>query len=361
MLATHPTLIDDARWQAIVERDRDARFVFGVHSTRIFCRPGCPARLPRREGVTPFESCEQAREAGYRACKRCRPGEPDATAELVERACRLIDEAVDAPPTLDELASRLGMSPYHLQRTFKATVGLTPRQYARTRRVERLKASLGAGDAVTRAVYDAGFGSSSRVYERSNEELGMSPGTYGRGGAGMAIRTAVAPSSLGWVLVAGTDRGICAVRIGDDPAALVTGLRDEFHAAEIQEDGDGPLADWLPAVVAAIDGDRPTDDLPLDIRATAFQRRVWRALAAIPYGTVTTYSALARQLGVPGGARAVGGACAANPVAIVVPCHRVVRQDGGLGGYRWGAQRKERLLAHERVEQARVQGNDTLG
>lgn len=354
MIAEPLMTTDNARWQAVLDRDRTADFVFGVRSTGIYCRPGCPSRLPHRDRVVFFGAGEDARAAGFRPCKRCRPGEPDARAELIARACALLDLDTDQPPTLESLASRLNVSPYHLHRTFKAVVGVTPRQYAEARRVERLKTSLQDGQDVTTALYDAGYSSSSRLYERSDEELGMAPGTYRRGGAGMHITYGTAPCALGWVLVAGTDRGVCAIRLGDSEEELVAGLREQFHSAEIHPMTEG-LRGWLLAVVQHLGGDETPLDLPLDIRATAFQRRVWQALQDLPRGTTVSYSRLAESIGAPSAARAVAGACAANPVAIIIPCHRVVREDGSAGGYRWGTERKQRLLEVERRSSVHLQ------
>jgi AraC family transcriptional regulator, regulatory protein of adaptative response / methylated-DNA-[protein]-cysteine methyltransferase len=353
MIAEPLMTTDDERWQTVLNRDRTADFVFGVRSTGVYCRPGCPSRLPRRDRVVFFESGEDARAAGFRACKRCRPGEPDARTELIGRACALLDRDTDQPLSLESLADQLNVSPYHLHRTFKAVVGVTPRQYAEARRVERLKASLQGGQDVTTALYDAGYSSSSRLYEHSDEELGMAPGTYRRGGAGMRITYGTAPCALGWVLVAGTERGVCAIRLGDSEEELAGGLREQFHAAEIHPMSDG-LHGWLLAVVRHLGGDETPLDLPLDIRATAFQRRVWQALRDLPRGRTVSYRQLAENIGAPRAARAVAGACAANPVAIIIPCHRVVREDGSVGGYRWGTERKQQLLESERRSSAHL-------
>ncbi len=346
-------MIDDDRWRAVEARDTafDGAFVYAVASTGIYCRPSCPSRRPGRARVTFFEAPEAAEHAGFRSCRRCLPRAvpaPDARVEAVRGACRFIEAHDEGPPTLAVLAAHVGLSRYHLQRTFKRIVGVTPRQYADARRLGRLKTMLKAGDRVTGALYEAGYGSSSRLYERAPSQLGMTPATYRRGGKGATIGFAVAPCPLGRVLVAATQRGVSAVYLGDDEAALEAALRREYPAAEITRDEAG-LGRWVAALIEHLDGRRPHLDLPLDVRATGFQRQVWEALQAIPYGATRSYGEVARTIGRPTAARAVARACASNPVSVVVPCHRVVPASGGFGGYRWGTERKRALLAKERA------------
>jgi AraC family transcriptional regulator, regulatory protein of adaptative response / methylated-DNA-[protein]-cysteine methyltransferase len=352
--STAPTA---ATWEAIATRDArfDGRFVYGVTSTRIFCRPTCPSRRPRRDRVRVFAAPGDAVAAGFRACRRCRPDTstaPSATDRAVARARRLIDahvaEGRDGRVTLAALGTACGLSPFHLQRAFRRVVGVSPRAYADERRAERMRAALQRGDTVTTATYDAGYGSSRAAYQGAARRLGMPPGVYQRGGEGQRIRAVVVETRFGHLLVAATDRGICRVALGDDAGALEGGLAAEFPKAVI-----GPADAALRAEVAAVQrvvaggaaaGDGPT----LDTGGTAFEQRVWRTLQAIPFGETRSYQEVARAIGRPTAARAVARACAANPVALVVPCHRVVRADGAAGGYRWGASRKAALLAHER-------------
>jgi AraC family transcriptional regulator of adaptative response/methylated-DNA-[protein]-cysteine methyltransferase len=343
---------EDRCWNALLTRDArfDGLVYFGVRSTGIYCRPVCPARKPRRENVAFFGSAVEAERAGFRACRRCHPREAgrDPHLELVARACLFLDEHGDEAVTLAALGEHLGYSPYHLQRIFKEKLGISPRQYAAARRVERLKGELKSGAGVARASYAVGYGSSSRLYERAAAELGMTPATYGRGGDGVAIAYDVAATPLGWLLVARTARGICAVRLGDDPADLASGLSAEYPRSRIAR-GDAALQSDIAQIVHLVTGEPPQLELPLDVRATAFQRRVWEALRAIPRGEVRTYGEIATAIGRPDAARAVGRACAANPVALAIPCHRVITADGGLGGYRWGIECKRQLLAAERA------------
>jgi AraC family transcriptional regulator, regulatory protein of adaptative response / methylated-DNA-[protein]-cysteine methyltransferase len=342
---------DRERWAAMVAKDTsyEGRFVIAVKTTGIYCRVGCPARRPLRRNVTFFDSPDAAERAGFRACKRCKPREPrvDATAEKVRRACAFIDAHADGRPSLDAIARHVGSSPFHLQRVFRAALGVSPREYADAKRVHRLKGELRNGHAVTSALYGAGYGSSSRLYERAHAQLGMTPATYGRGGNGARIRFATARSPLGRLLVAATDRGVCAVTLGGDDASLERRLREEYAAAEIARDR-AALASSTRAIVEHLEGRMPSLELPIDVRATAFQRRVWEALRAIPYGETRSYSDVARAIGRPKAVRAVARACATNPVALVVPCHRVVRSNGDLGGYALGVDRKRKLLARER-------------
>lgn len=341
----------DARWAAVLRRDRlaDGAFVYAVRSTGIYCRPSCPSRRPARDRVQFFDSPPHAEEAGFRACRRCHPQRlqgTDPDAELASRIVRMIEADRSGKMSLRALSSAVGRSPRHIQRTLQRVLGVSPRQFAAARRVGRLKARLKAGDSVTRAQYEAGFGSSSRLYERASETLGMTPATYRRGGAGARIGYTVVATSLGPLLVAGTERGLCGVRFGTSEAALHRSLRAEFPEAELERDEPRACL-WAAALRAQADGLRPASPLPLDVRATAFQSRVWRELRRIPFGETRTYGQLARRLGHPRAARAVARACATNPAALAIPCHRVIREDGDLGGYRWGMDRKRELLIRE--------------
>jgi len=339
---------EQAAWEAVMGRDRrfDGRFVFAVSSTGIYCRPSCPSRRPRRENVRFFDATGAAAASGYRACLRCRPDQQVTT--LPERVRLLLDAAGDGALTLAELAEQTGASPYHLQRSFKDAFGITPRQYLAGRRAERLKAQLRKGDDVTTATVEAGYGSSSRLYSQSNERLGMTPGTYRDGGKGMEIDFTTLATSLGQLLVATTARGVCAVSLGESSEALERALRDELPRASIARSADPALLRSVERIVAQLESGRPAADLPLDLRATAFQLRVWEALRKIPYGQTRTYSEVAAEIGSPAAVRAVASACARNRVALVIPCHRVIREDGQPGGYRWGLQRKRALLENER-------------
>jgi len=347
--------MNDQLWQAVVARDArfDGQFVFAVSSTKIYCRPSCPSRRPRRERVSFFKQPKAAEEAGYRACLRCRPqtaGVRDPQLELVQRVCRLLDDAGEGEAlTLAQLAERVGVSSFHLQRTFKRVLGISPRQYVTARRFGNFKQLVREGETVINALYDSGFNSSSRVYEQAAEELGMTPATYGRGGRGVKIDYALVASPLGRLLVAVTERGVCAVRMGDSDAELESDLRAEFPSAALARD-DAGLQETVTKVLHHLTQNEPHLDLPLDIRATAFQRQVWERLRAIPYGETVSYGDVAKALGKPGAVRAVGRACATNPVALVIPCHRVVREDKSLGGYRWGLNRKQKLLDLERAK-----------
>ena len=346
LLDASPT--EDWRWTAVLDRDAaaDGRFVYAVASTRIYCRPTCPSRRPHRRHVRFFATPAAAEAEGYRACRRCHPAEPEPdTVRQVREARRYLDEHIDETVTLDRLGRAVGLSPWHLQRTFKRITGVTPRAYAGARRMERMKSRLKDGDSVTRATYDAGYSSPSRVYDQSRSRLGMTPGAYQRGGRGVRIRFTTLPTALGEVLVAATERGLCSVALGDDAGALEAALRREYPAATVERHDD-ELQEWAGTVVARMAGheaERP----PLDVRGTTFQWRVWDALQRIPKGSTRTYAEIARELGQPSAARAVARACASNPLALVIPCHRVVRGDGGLGGYRWGVDRKRELLQEE--------------
>lgn len=345
-------LAPDAAWAAVLRRDpeADGRFVYAVATTRVYCRPVCPARRPRREHVSFFAAPAEAEAAGYRPCRRCRPDRdgPSATAACVERAKAYLDAHLDETVTLERLGRVAYMSPFHLQRSFKRLLGVTPREYVRARRAERLKQRLRAGDTVSRATFEAGYGSGSRVYERADEELGMTPASYRRGGAGETIRYAVIGTSLGRLLVAATARGVCAVAFGESDAELEAELRREFPRAVLEHAPD-ELGPWVAAVVALVEGEVARVDVPLDLRATAFQQRVWKALREIPPGETRTYGEVAKAIGEPRAARAVARACASNRVAVVVPCHRVVPSaaGAGVGGYRWGVERKRKLLERE--------------
>jgi AraC family transcriptional regulator, regulatory protein of adaptative response / methylated-DNA-[protein]-cysteine methyltransferase len=346
------SLVEEAQWRAVLERDAsvDGEFVYAVRSTGIYCRPSCPSRRPQREQVLFFPVPEVAERSGYRSCRRCLPHlhpSPEPRLEMVRRACQYIHESSDGFPTLAQLSAEVGASPYHLQRVFKQVMGITPRQYADACRLEKLKANLRNGQNVTDSLYDAGYSSSSRLYEQAASQLGMTPASYRNGGPGLRIAYTVVDSPLGLLLVAATERGVCAVSLGDDAAALEDALRREYPASEIHRE-DGPLHGWVQPVVQRVFGQLPHVEIPLDIRATAFERLVWEELTRIPYGQTRSYSEIARAIGQPGAARAVARACSHNPVAVLIPCHRVVRQDGSMGGYKWGVARKERLLAQEK-------------
>jgi len=345
--------LDRARWAAVTERrqESDGVFVYAVRSTGIFCRPSCPARRALRQNVEFFATVDEARHAGFRACRRCRPeahehGSP-ADAKVV-RACRLLEDA-GGSTELAALAGAVGWSPHHFQRVFRRRVGVTPRQYADAVRLDRVKRSLRNGSPVTAAVYDAGYGSSRAFYEKASVRLGMAPSAYGAGGPGSDIRYTLSASSVGLILVAATERGLCAVKIGDDGGALLDALRKEFRRSELRQ-ADEELAGIAATVEALADGHHMQRDLPLDIRGTAFQARVWEALRRIPAGSTRSYTAVAASVGAPTAVRAVANACGANPVALVVPCHRVVRSDGSLGGYRWGIEVKAELLRREAAD-----------
>jgi AraC family transcriptional regulator, regulatory protein of adaptative response / methylated-DNA-[protein]-cysteine methyltransferase len=341
---------DEERWQAVRRRDGayDGRFVFAVSTTGIYCRPSCASRPAKRENVAFFSTGTEAERAGYRACKRCRPdklGAPDPQVQAVRRACQRIEEAEEAPK-LAELAARAGLSPYHFHRVFKAITGVTPKAYAAETRARRAASKLRTAETVTEAIYDSGFNASSRFYETTAARLGMTPGAVRRGGAGVVIRFAVGEASLGAVLVGATDKGVCAILLGDDPDALVRDLQDRFPNAEFKG-GDAEFERMVAEVVGLVEAPGQRLDLPLDIRGTAFQQRVWAALSAIPPGRTATYAEIARAIGQPRAVRAVGRACGANPLAIAIPCHRVVRADGDPSGYRWGVERKRELIARE--------------
>jgi AraC family transcriptional regulator of adaptative response/methylated-DNA-[protein]-cysteine methyltransferase len=350
-----PNTTDDRNWQAVADRRRDAdgRFVYAVATTGIYCRPSCASRRPLRRNVKFFAAPDAAERAGYRPCLRCKPRDDhpdDAAAARLSEVRAAIDRALeegDAVPSLRALGEAVGLSPFHLQRSFKRRFGMSPREYGAAKKLGRVKSELATGSDVTGALYAAGYGAPSRLYERAKTQLGMTPATYKNGGAGAAIGFATAKTQLGTLLIAATDKGVCAVSLGPDAASLEAALKREYPAATIAPDRKR-LESWLKALLRHIDGKEPGLDLPLDLVATAFQWRVWRALRAIPYGTTTSYAAIARAIGAPAAVRAVASACANNQAALVIPCHRVVRGDGQLAGYRWGIERKAKLLAREK-------------
>jgi AraC family transcriptional regulator, regulatory protein of adaptative response / methylated-DNA-[protein]-cysteine methyltransferase len=342
---------DDRYWDAVIARDskRDGDFFFAVSTTGVYCRPSCAARRPRRENVQFFRTPEAAEQAGYRACLRCRPRAFTGNAESdgVKAICRFIEQHLDEPLTLGRLAEEFHQGPFRLQRRFKAMLGITPREYADSCRLKTLKHRLQSGDSVTRAMYDAGYGSSSRLYERTASQLGMTPDKYRRGAVAATIRYTCTDSPLGRMLIAATEKGICAIQFARTDGELIEGLKREFPFAMRKTDGGG-LHSWVNALLSHLRGKDLNSFLPLDIRATAFQRRVWAYLQSIPFGETKSYSEVARAIGKPRACRAVARACATNPVAVAIPCHRVVREDGSMGGYRWGLERKKALLQMER-------------
>jgi len=342
--------MDDSRWQAVAGRDgrSDGKFVFAVSSTGVYCRPSCPSKRPRRENVTFFRQPQDAEKAGFRECLRCRPkaivGNPRQ--ELVKSVCRYIEQHLDETLTLARLGAEFRQSPFHLQRTFKSVLGITPREYANSRRMRGFRQNLKAGHSVTRAMYDAGYSSSSRLYSRTSSELGMAPAKYRRGAVAAPIRYAFADSPLGRMLIAATPKGICSIQFAESDEELEQGLKHEFPFAIRRRDDEG-LERLADEVGGRISGVERSSSLPLDIQATAFERRVWSYLQSIEFGQTRSYSAVAKAIGRPSAARAVARACAANPVPIVIPCHRVVRAGGDLSGYRWGVERKKKLLELE--------------
>jgi AraC family transcriptional regulator of adaptative response/methylated-DNA-[protein]-cysteine methyltransferase len=342
--------VSDPRWAAVLARDAgaDGRFVYAVRTTGIYCRPSCGSRRPRPENVEFHATAAAAEQAGFRACRRCHPATPgrrERTAGLVATLCRVIEQA-DAPPPLADLAQRAGLSPFHLHRLFKSVTGVTPRQYAEAHRARRVQAGLRGAARVTDAIYDAGYNSSGRFYGEAAARLGMTPTRYRAGGAGTEIRFAIGECSLGSILVAASDRGVCAILLGDDPEALARDLQDRFPRAQLVG-GDADFEQLVARVVGMIEAPARGHDLPLDVRGTAFQQRVWQALREVPAGQTLSYSDVARRIGAPRSVRAVARAVASNPLAVAIPCHRVVRLDGDLAGYRWGVERKRALLARE--------------
>lgn len=349
--AAEPPTEQDPRWAAVVARDRaaDGTFYYSVRTTGVYCRPSCATRLAKPRNVRFHLSCTEAERAGFRPCLRCRPGEPtreEQQAATVSRACRLIEDA-DEVPSLGELAAAAGFSPFHFHRVFKAVTGVTPRNYAAARRAARVRDELTARETVTEAIYGAGFNASSRFYEKSDGLLGMTPSAWRTGGADTEIRFAVGECSLGSILVAMSAKGVCAILLGNDPDALVRDLQDRFPRAHLMGD-DGEFEAMVAQVVGFVEAPGLGLDLPLDVRGTAFQQRVWQALREIPAGATASYAEIAGRIGRPGAVRAVAAACAANALAVAIPCHRVIRTDGALSGYRWGAERKRELLARER-------------
>jgi AraC family transcriptional regulator of adaptative response/methylated-DNA-[protein]-cysteine methyltransferase len=344
----------DLRWKALASRDSaaDGTFVYAVTSTGIYCRPSCPSRRPRADRVRFFDTTVEARQAGFRSCKRCRPdtvGLAQPGIDAVRRASAYLATHADQTVTLEHLARVASMSPHHLQRRFKAIVGLSPREFQSALRAGKLRTSLRDGRDVTTAIYEAGYGSPSRVYEAAPTGKGMSLSNYRRGGAGMRIGYSMIATEFGKVLVAATETGVCSVKIGNSESALAADLRREYPAADI-EAGLEPNSGWVKAIAKHLRGDAPSLDLPIDVRATAFQWKVWRELQRIPYGETRRYSEVARSIGKPTAVRAVARACATNPVCLVVPCHRVVPAAGGDGGYRWGTKTKHKLLSMERAK-----------
>jgi AraC family transcriptional regulator, regulatory protein of adaptative response / methylated-DNA-[protein]-cysteine methyltransferase len=339
----------DRFWRATLSRDAraDGTFVLAVRSTHIYCRPSCPARRPLRRNVIFFRTREEAERQGFRPCRRCRPNEIAGPIALVQRASQELLQSGDESVRFAALASKLGTTPATLRRAFLKVTGLRPRDLAQALRLARFKQLLRDGKPIADALYETGYGSTSRVYERSNAQLGMTPATYQKGGKGMKIGYSIAMSSLGKVLVAATERGVSAVYLGDGEPKLVQELREEYPRAEVFPATDS-FQRWVKEIVARVEGNPPRFELPLDLQATAFQRRVWQELQRIPRGATRTYTQVAGALGDPKAVRAVARACATNPVSIVVPCHRVIRGDGSLAGYRWGLSRKQQLLARER-------------
>ena len=342
--------VSDPRWASVVARsaEADGTFFYSVRTTGVFCRPSCSARVARPENVRFHPTREDAEAAGFRPCKRCKPDQPSLVeqhAAKVTEACRLI-ETSPAMPTLEELASRAGMSTFHFHRVFKAITGLTPKAYAAAHRGERVRKELGRTRTVTAAIYESGYSSNGRFYGESEQVLGMTPTDYRAGGANAEIRFAVGECSLGSILVARSERGVCAIFLGDDPDALARELQDRFPRASLIG-GDAGFEELVAKVVGFVEAPGLGLDLPLDVRGTAFQQRVWQALREIPAGKPASYTEIAGRIGAPKAVRAVGHACATNPLAVAIPCHRVVRNDGGLSGYRWGVERKRALLQRE--------------
>ena len=340
----------DPRWAAVVAKDHsaDGRFYYAVKTTGVYCRPSCPARRANPRNVTFHASPAAAEAAGFRACKRCKLRDPSLKTRhgaLIARACRMIEDA-EAKPATTALAKAVGLSPHHFHRLLKSVTGLTPSAYAEAHRARKLRAGLPKSRTVTAAVFDAGFNATSRFYEKSAEILGMTPANYRRGGVGAEIRFAVGRCALGAILVASSEKGICAIALGDDPGRLPRELEETFPNARLIG-GDKSFGKVVAKVIAFVERPALGLELPLDVRGTAFQERVWRALAKIPAGRKLTYTDLAREIGAPSAVRAVASACAANTIAVAIPCHRVVRKDGGLSGYRWGITRKRELLARE--------------
>lgn len=344
------TTESDSRWAAVAARDpkADGTFYYSVKTTGVYCRPSCAARLARPENIQFHATCKDAEKAGFRACKRCKPNQASLVeqhAAKIAAACRLIESAEEAP-NLEQLANYTGLSVFHFHRVFKAITGLTPKHYAAAHRAKRIRGKLSKSSTVTEAIYDAGYNSNGRFYETSNDVLGMTPSNYRAGGASTEIRFAVGECSLGSILVAKSERGICAILLGDDPDALTRDLQDQFPQANLIG-GDVEFEQLVSKVVGFVEAPALGLDLPLDVRGTAFQQRVWQALQKIPAGSTASYTDIANRIGLPKSVRAVAQACGANTLAVAIPCHRVVRSDGALSGYRWGVERKRTLLERE--------------
>jgi AraC family transcriptional regulator, regulatory protein of adaptative response / methylated-DNA-[protein]-cysteine methyltransferase len=349
-------IVTDPRWAAVAARDaqQDGKFFYSVRTTGVYCRPSCAARRARPENVAFHLTVADAERAGFRPCKRCKPDQSAPAAQHAAKVadlCRFI-EGAEQPPTLDELAGRAGLSAYHLHRVFKQITGLTPKGYARADRARRMRRELGQSDTVTQAIYGAGYGSNGRFYGESDRVLGMTPSRFRAGGADTQIRFAVGECSLGSILVAQSDRGVCAILMGDDPNELARELQDRFPRARLIG-GDVQFEQLVAEVVGFVEAPGVGLDLPLDVRGTAFQQRVWQALREIPAGRTVSYAQLARRIGAPNSVRAVAQACGANALAVAIPCHRVVRNDGSLSGYRWGVERKRALLSREAGREAK--------
>jgi AraC family transcriptional regulator of adaptative response/methylated-DNA-[protein]-cysteine methyltransferase len=342
--------LGDPRWAAVLARDSatDGKFFYSVKTTGVYCRPSCASRPARPENVAFHATCADAERAGFRPCKRCKPDQPPLAAQhavAVAKVCRFIENA-ETVPSLAELASRAGLSTYHFHRVFKAATGLTPKAYAVAHRAQRVRSELGRGGKVTDAIFDAGYNSNGRFYEKSNALLGMTPSKYRAGGKDIEIHFAIGECSLGSILVASSERGVCAILMGDDPDALAHDLQDRFPRAHLIG-GDKKFERLVAKVVGFVEAPAKGLNLPLDVRGTAFQQRVWQALQKIPAGSTATYTQIAKRIGAPTSVRAVASACAANALAVAIPCHRVLRNDGGLAGYRWGVERKRALLKRE--------------
>ena len=355
----HGLAKDSEKWKAVVERDetKDGLFVIAVRSTGIYCKPSCPARHPNPEQVVFFSQPDEAEKSGFRACKRCNPRDatPTARAKLIERTCKYVEANLDEKLTLQNLSRQAGLSPFHFQRTFKRILGISPRQYVEARRLERVKRSLTNGETVTNSLYGAGFTSKSRLYEKTPPQLGISPGLFRRGGQGLHIQYTIVDSGIGRILLAATERGACAVCMGASDEAVESALKEDYYAADLHRDDVG-MRKWAEALLSYFNGHEFPRDLPLDLQATAFQWKVWKEIQSIPYGQTVTYSGIAKSLGAPQAARAVARACATNPVAIVIPCHRVIGKDGSLRGYGWGVKRKKTLLSLENKAQSDLIG-----
>ena len=344
-------MLKEKYWQAVLKRDcrLDGVIVYAVTSTKIYCVPSCPSRKPKRNNVVIFNNHIAAEQAGFRPCKRCLPDRDSPkqkNLELVEKICREIDRRREEQPTLSQLATWFNLSPSYLQRTFKRIVGITPKQYAEVSRLTKFKLELKQEENISKAIYQAGYNSSSSLYEKITSKLGMTPKIYQQHGKKAKIIYTIASCNLGYLLVATTDKGICAIKLGDTPVELIKILAEEFNQATIIRD-DSSYKHWIETILSFIAGKKSNPNLPLDIRGTAFQQQVWQALQNIPYGETTTYTEIAKEIGKPKATRAIGNACGANPIALIIPCHRVVRSDGSLGGYRWGIERKQKLIQQE--------------